>query len=211
MDKIVIIGAGGFGREVHWMIEELNRNQWKWDFLGYIDDNIPVGTIINGYPVIGNVEWLSDKKLNVVCAIAEPNSKKNVIEKLYLTSNLFPILIHPNVSISRFVDIGEGSIICSGAILTVNIKIGKYVLINVNSTIGHDSIIQDYSTILPSASISGNVILNERVIIGTGARILQGLIIGENSFIGAGAVVTKNVPNNVISLGIPAKTLKTRD
>lgn len=211
MDKIVIIGAGGFGREVHWLIEELNKNQNRWDFLGYIDDNIPVGTIINGYPIIGSVEWLNDKQLNVVCAIADPTTKKNVIAKLSFSKNLFPTLIHPNVTLSKFVEIGEGSIICLGSILTVNIKIGKFVIINVNSTIGHDSVIQDYSTVLPSASISGNVLVNERVSIGTGARILQGLSIGTNSVIGAGAVVTKNVPNNVVSIGIPAKTIKTRD
>ena len=211
MDKIVIIGAGGFGREVHWLIEEINKQSNYWDFLGYIDDQTPVGTIINGFPVLGNIEWLNGQTLNVVCAIGDPNIKKSVLSKLSSSSNKFPILIHPDVRISNYVDIGEGSIICSGCIFTVNIKIGKHVIINLDSTVGHDAIIMDYSTILPSVNISGHVTINERVSVGTGAKIIQGLSIGENTIIGAGAIVTKDIPANVVAVGMPAKAIKTRE
>ena len=211
MDKIVIIGAGGFGREVHWLIEEINKQNRNWDFLGYVDDHIPVGTILNGYPVLGSIEWLNSQAFNVVCAIGDPNIKKSVLNKLSNSNNKFPILIHPDVRISNYVDIGEGSIICSGCIITVNIKIGKHVIINLDSTVGHDAIIMDYSTILPSVNISGHVTINERVSVGTGAKIIQGLSIGENTIIGAGAIVTKDIPANVVAVGMPAKAIKTRE
>lgn len=211
MQNIIIIGAGGFGREVQWLIEEINNVENKWNFLGYVDDNLDVGTIINGFPILGNVEWLNQQSLNVVCAIADPIIKKRIINQLNQSKNNYPILVHPDVRMSKYLEIGEGTIICAGSILTVNIKIGKHVIINVDSTVGHDAIISDFVTILPSANISGHVNLGEAVSVGTGTKIIQNLSIGKNCIIGAGAVVINDIPENVVAVGIPAKVIKSRE
>ena len=211
MKDIVIIGAGGFGREVKWLIDEINEVSRQWNFLGFIDDNLNKGTIVNDSIVIGNLAWLQKQNLNVVCAIGDPNVKKRVLSQLTNSENKYPVLIHPDVRMSKLIDIGEGTIICSGCILTVNINIGKHVIINLDSTVGHDATISDFSTILPSVNISGHVNIEELVSVGTGAKIIQELRIGRNTIIGAGAIVTKDIPQNVVAVGMPAKPIKTRE
>ncbi len=208
MKDIVIIGAGGFGREVAWLIEDINKLSQEWNILGFVDDDETLlGKNVNKYKVIGNLEWLKKQELYVVCAIGNPIVKKNVLENLRESKNIYPILIHPSVICSDSVQIDEGAIICAGNIITVDIKIGKHVIINLDCTIGHDAVLGDYTTILPSSNISGNVITEECVSIGTGSAIIQGVTIGKNSIVGAGAVVIKNIPCNSTAVGVPAKPI----
>lgn len=209
MKDIVIIGAGGFGREVAWLIEDINKENKEWNFLGFVDDNEEIqGKEINGYKVVGNIEWLKNQELYVVNAIGDPIIKKKVMERLQGSKNKYPVLIHPSVIYSDKVTFGEGSIICAGNIITVNIEIGKHVIINLDCTIGHDAKIGDYSTILPSVNVSGNVDIEECVSVGTGSAIIQGIKIGNNTIVGAGAVVVKDLPANCTAVGSPAKPIK---
>ena len=209
MKDIVIIGAGGFGREVAWLIEDINKVNKQWNLLGFIDDNDEVqGRILNGYEVLGKLNWLKDKEVSVVNAIANPIIRKRIIDQLKNSSITYPTLIHPNVIYSETVEFGEGNIICAGNILTVNIEIKNHVIINIDSTIGHDAIINDYCTILPSVNVSGHVHLEECVTVGTGSAIIQNVSVGKNSTIGAGAVVTKEIPANCTAVGAPAIPIK---
>lgn len=209
MKDIIIIGAGGFGREVAWLIEDINNLEPTWNIVGFVDDKKEIqGTIINGYPVVGDIDWLKDQEVDVVNAIGDSIIKKKVMSRLNESKNTYPVLIHPNVIISRLVNIGEGSIICAGNIITVNISIGKHVIVNLDCTIGHDAIIGDYSTLLPSVNISGYVNLEQCVNIGTGSAIIQGVTIGQNTIVGAGAVVVKDLPANCTAVGSPAKPIK---
>lgn len=209
MEQIVIIGAGGFGREVAWLIEEINRTEKKWDILGFVDENPNIkGSTINGYKVVGDIEWLRDQDIYAVCAVGDPGAKKSIIERLKDTKIKYPVLIHPSVIMSNLINIGEGSIICAGSILTVNIEIGKHVIINLDCTIGHDAVIKEYSTILPSVNVSGYVNIESCTSIGTGTQIIQGLKINKNTTIGAGSVVVKDLPANCTAVGIPAKPIK---
>ena len=209
MKDIVIIGAGGFGREVAWLIEDINKVNEEWKIIGFVDDNESIqGTDINGYKVVGNIEWLKNQKLNVVNAIGDPIAKKRVIERLINSENIYPILIHPSVIYSRQVSFGEGSIVCAANIITTNIEIGKHVIINLDCTIGHDAVLGNYTTVLPSVNISGFVETAECVSIGTGSAVIQGVKIGVNTVIGAGSVVVKDLPSNCTAVGTPAKPIK---
>lgn len=209
MKDIIIVGAGGFGREVAWLIEEINKINNEWNIIGFVDDNEKIqNTEMNGYKIVGNIEWLKEQKLNVVCAIGDPLIKKVVIEKLQHSKNTYPVLIHPSVIYSQQVTFGEGSIICAANIITTNIEIGKHVIINLDCTIGHDAKLGDYTTVLPSVNISGFVETDECVSIGTGTAVIQGVKIGANSIIGAGAVVVKNIQANCTAVGAPAKPIK---
>lgn len=209
MKDIIIIGSGGFGREVAWLIEDINKVNKTWNIIGFVDDNEKVqGTKINGYEVIGNIEWLKDQEFNVVNAIGDPIVKKKVMKKLEESKNTYPVLIHPSVIYSDKINFGEGTIICAGNIITVNIEIGKHVIVNLDCTIGHDCILGDYTTILPSVNISGCSNLEECVSVGTGSAIIQGITIGKNTVIGAGSVVIKDLPENCTAVGSPAKPIK---
>lgn len=209
MKDIVIIGAGGFGREVAWLIEDINKVNKEWNLVGFVDDDEYLqGKEINGYKVVGDIEWLKNQSYYVVNAIGDPIIKKKIIERLKFSKNKYPALIHPSVIYSDKVSFGEGTIICAGNIITVDIGIGKHVIINLDCTIGHDVIIEDYSTILPSVNVSGFVKIGECVSVGTGAAIIQGISIGKNTTIGAGSVVVKDLPENCTAVGVPAKPIK---
>lgn len=212
MKKIVIFGSGGFAREVVHLIEDINQKEKKWEILGFIDDNEDNhGKILNDIKVLGGREWLKkyNEEIYLVLGIGNPNVKKVIIEDLKKYIHIkFPNLIHPTVKFSKYNTIGEGNIICEGNILTCNIQIGNFTIININCTIGHDVILHDYVTILPNASISGNVTLSECVDFGTNATIIQGLTVGKNAIIGAGAVVVKDIPSSCTAVGMPAKPIK---
>lgn len=209
MKDVVIIGAGGFAREVAWLIEEINKKNEQWNILGFIDDNTEnVGKSLNGYKIIGNTDYLNEMNKNIYAVIAIGNGKirKKVVEKL--KKRKFGILIHPNVSISDSISIGEGSIICSGNILTVNISIGKHVIINLDCTIGHDAVIENFSTFLPGTNLSGETIVEECSTLGTGSTVIQGVKIGKNVMVGAGAVVIRDISDDSTAVGNPARIIK---
>ena len=212
MRDIVIIGAGGLGREVQWLIERINNINPTWNMLGYLDDNIEKGTIVNGYTVIGGIDWLKrrEEKVSIVCAIGSANLRKEVISRIKNTNNIeMPNIIDPNVVISPFVDMGVGNIICASTVLTVNIKIGDFCIINLDCTIGHDDILESYITIYPSVNVSGNVNIGECSEIGTGTSIIQGVSIASNTILGAGSTVVKNISASGLYVGTPAKLIKS--
>ena len=126
MKKIVIIGASGFATEVAWLIEEINTYKLEWEILGFIDDNFKnLPEYINGYKVLGDINYtkqLSDD-IFLIVGIGNGKIRKKIVEKI--KNRKFATLIHPNIKISSTNKIEEGTIICSGSILTVNINIKK--------------------------------------------------------------------------------------
>ncbi len=209
MKDIVIIGAGGFAREVAWLIEDINKKEQQWNLLGFIDDNLELqGKEINGYKVIGTIEDYQkmSNEIYSVIAIGNGEIRKKIVEKL--SNKKYGILIHPTALISNSVKIEEGTIICSGNIITVNITIGKHVILNLANTIGHDAILKDFSTICPGVNLSGNTIIGEETTLGTGSAIIQGIKIGDKVVVGAGSVIIRDIPNNCIVVGNPGKIIK---
>lgn len=210
MKDLYIIGAGGFGREVAWLVRRINKKKKIWDLKGFFDDNEELwNTEKDGYRVLGGCDYLSDLGKNAWCVCAVGNSKvrKKIIEKLK-NKVYFATLIDPSVMISESFNIGEGTIICAGTIITVDGAIGNHVIINLDCTIGHDSIIDDYVTLYPSVNVSGNCHLEDLVEIGTGTQIIQGLNIESGTIVGAGACVVKDLPKEVTAVGCPAKVIK---
>ena len=210
MKNLYIIGAGGFGREIAWLVERINANNPTWNLKGFIDDDeLLLGKYKNGYQVLGDCEYL--KKLGevyAVCAIASARIRKNIIDKFRGSKIIFTSLIDPSVLTSERVEIGSGAIICAGTILTVNIKIGNYAIVDVNSTRGQDSEIEDFVTLYPSVNISGNCIVGECSELGTGMQIIQGKKISRDCIIGAGAVVVKDITESGTFVGCPARKIK---
>ncbi|KAA9349705.1 acetyltransferase [Larkinella humicola] len=211
--KIAIYGAGGFGREVLMLIRQINQfTSDQWDFVGFYDDGIETGTLVNGYPVLGGIADLNqlNQPIGIVIAIGNPTTKKKIVVGLQTANVYYPILIHPSVSVNddQQIKIGEGTIICTGTILTVNIRVGQHVILNLNCTVGHDTRIENYCSFMPAVNLSGEVLVEEGVYIGTGATVINQVIIGQNTTVGAGAVIVKSLPANCTAVGAPAKPIK---
>ena len=210
MKDIVIVGSGGFAREVRWLIEECNARQPVWNILGWISQDTP-GTIISDLPVLGDDEWLihCNKSIDVAMSVGSGILRKKIVSLYKNTKNIcFPNIISPTAVMSDRVKLGKGCIITARSIFTVDINVGDFFICNLACTIGHDCRIGNYVTLFPGAHISGNVTLNDGVSIGTGANIIQGITVGENSFIGAGAAVVRDIPAFCTAAGVPARPLK---
>lgn len=208
MKKLVIVGNGGFAREVEWLVERINAVSPTWDFLGFIDDNQ------DNPKTIGNDDYVVafQEELYVAIAIGTSGIREKIYKNYKQNPNIrFANLIDPSVMCSHRVVFGEGNIICAGTIITVDIRIGNCNIINLDCTVGHDAVLEDFVTVNPSVNISGNVHLGAGTNIGTGTQIIQGISVGANSIVGAGAVVNRELPANCTAVGIPAKVIKIRE
>lgn len=211
MRNIAIYGAGGFGREVKMLIDQINNFKKTYNFLGYFDDGLTKSTIINRFQVIGGINELNNypDEIDLVISIADPKVKRHIFNAITNPKVSFPKLIHPNSIIGdENVSIGEGSIICAGAIITIDVKIGYHVILNIGCTVGHDTTIGSFSSFMPSVNISGEVNIEEEVYCGTGAKIINQLSIGQGTIVGAGSLVSKSLPAFCTAVGFPAKVVK---
>ena len=212
MKPLLIIGAGGVGREATLIVEAINRVHPTWDLLGFIDDFTAVGTEYNGVSVLGPLDILTQYKepIYAVCAIANYTVKKKIIMKIkeFYPWVKFAKLIHPKVDLNPFMSIGEGCIIYQQVMMTVDVMLGDHVIVCASTGIGHDSVIKDYCDILWNCNISGHVTLEEGCFIGSGATIIQGLKIGPQTKVGAGSVVLKSTYGYCTVVGVPAKVVR---
>lgn len=206
---IFIYGAGGLGREVLSIIKALP----EWKMAGFIDDIVPRDTVINGYPVKGGIEYLNNypEFIHVAIALGDPVRKQEVTSRISNKQINYPALQHPRslVQNRESVMIGKGSILCAGAIITTNISIGEFVLLNLNTTVGHDCTIGNYCSVMPGCNIAGNVSIESLALVGSGSNIRNRVRIGTGAVVGMGSVVLENVDANSVVAGVPAKRLHT--
>lgn len=214
-EALIIIGAGGFGREVNDVVAAVNdaSSQTVWDLLGFVDDGHVhldrLGRI--GTRHLGTTAALTDhSNAWFVVGVGNPRVRRLLADRAYAAGLRAATLIHPTATLGKDVVIGEGSIICSHVSITTNIRIGRHVQLNLNCTVGHEAVLHDYATVFPGATISGEVVLEEDVTVGTNAAVIQGLRVGQGSFVGAGAAVVREVPPGVTVVGVPARVHSAR-
>lgn len=211
MKDIVIIGAGGVGRETSMLIEDINQVKRQWNILGYIDDDENLsGKLIHGYKVIGSTDWLNrvNKEIYVVCTVSNPEVKKRIISRLKNSNIRYATLIHPTAVLSRYVNIAEDVIVQAYCVIITNVTIGNHVQLNPQCGIGHDSIIGDYSSLYWNVNISGNVRVGIGCTLGTKTTVLQGRSIGDWAITGSCSNIVCDIPANCTAVGNPAKPIK---
>lgn len=208
MTEIAIYGAGGFGREVNLIVQQLIKKGYPYHFLGFFDDQDKSAEFGNLY--LGNTEELNqwDRPISIALAIGNGKTRKQVVDKIANPHVDFSKVVSPYAIFNDLLKIGSGTIICAGANLTTNIEISDFVVINLNATVGHDCKLGKFSSIMPAANLAGDVQLAECVFVGSGATILNGIQLAENAVLGAGAVLTKNLGANQTAIGVPAKVIK---
>lgn len=214
LPKVVILGAGGFAREVLDVFEACNRVAPAWDVLGFVVEPgyAEAGTIVNDKPVLGGLDWLAAHaaEVQVTCAIGAPEHRRRLVEKARALGCRFCTIVHPSVIATRWVTLGQGVVIAAGCILTNNIHVGDHAHLNLDCTVGHDASIGAFATLSPGVHVSGNVVVGEGAYVGTGANLIEKVRIGPWSVVGAGSTIVGDVPANSTTVGVPGRVIKTR-
>ncbi|MFY7732922.1 MAG: hypothetical protein ACOVSR_05520 [Bacteroidia bacterium] len=207
-----ILGCGGFAKEVYFLSNQILKNE-NYQFKGFIDYK-PIITYIeackNKLPVIDEDYFLNNVLPNDETLIFMGVGEPKLIEKLSLkfANYNFPNLIHNNfIGDINSIEIGKGNIITAGCVFTVDIKIGSFNIFNLNVTVGHDTKILNNNVFNPGCNVSGSVSVGSNNLFGTNSTILQQISIENNNIIGASSLINKNVDNDKIMVGVPAKAL----
>lgn len=203
MKKIIIIGAGEQGRVILDYLREIEN----YEVVGFLDDNREGET--NGIPIIGKINNAQYKiEFSYFVAFGDNALRKKIIEEIEKQRGKLETIIHPTAIISKSVLIGEGTSIGVGAIICNDSKIGRGVIIDTGVIIEHDNEIGNYVNISPGSKTMGGVKIRDYTWISGGVIIRENLNIGKNSVVGLGSIVTKNIPDNVVAYGVPAKVMR---
>ena len=208
MEKIIIVGAGGFGRELLWWIKDINKAQNKWKILGFIDDN---PNALEGYDcdykIIGSIkDWQPKEDEVFALAFGSPILKRKIVGILKAKGAKFATIIHPTAMLSEFAKVGEGLIMFPHSKISCNTTIGDFVTL-LATPIGHDTFVGDYTVISGGCNIVRNVKIGKDVFLAAGVCIAQDLVIGDGAYLGLGSVVLKDVPAGATVFGNPARVL----
>lgn len=212
MKDIAIYGAGGFGRELACLIRRINtESNENWNLIGFFDDGLQPGDRNEYGEVLGDMNTLNnwETPLSVAFAIGNPKIVEMLCHKISNEKISFPNIIAPD---TIFLDkdnmsMGKGNVICSRCLISCNVHIGDFNTLNGYITVGHDTIIGNYNTIMPAVKISGGVNIGERNFMGVNSVIIQYKSIASDVVVGAGAVVVKNLKKIGTYVGNPAKRL----
>lgn len=210
---LVVVGGGGFGREVLDIVDAVNAaaDQPPWKVLGVVDDD----------PSDLNLERLKqrdvqhmggiDAYLSVateaayVIGVGAPATRRRLSVRFDDTGHEAAVLVHPLAVMGARVEVGPGSVLCAGASVGTNVTIGRHVHLNPHAVIGHDAVLSDFVSVNPNATVSGDCTIAHGVLVGAASVVLQGVRVGEGSTIGAAACVVRDVAAGVIVKGVPAR------
>ena len=211
MKEVVIVGAGGFGKEVAFLINLLK----DYKLVGFVDDSIDVlPESICNRAILGGLGYLEsyEEKIYVAIAVASPTLKESIYLKLLKNSNLiFPNIISDSSLVGFNIAMGIGNILMPYTTLTADINIGNFNMINMHSTIGHDVNLGDFNSIFPNVNISGNNHIGKNNQIGVGTKTIPNITIGNETIIGAGSTVIRDIRNKTKNVGTPTRVIESWD
>jgi len=207
MRDLVILGAGGHGRETLDIVEAINAARPSWHFVGFIDDGEVVADRLERRHVetLGGTDVMENLDAAYVIGIGSSAVRADLDAKLTAWGRVPMTLVHPLASVASDNRLGDGVLLAAGARITTNVTLGRHAHLNVNAVVSHDCEVGAYSTLSPGVHLNGGVRLGQRVFLGTGAIVTPGVSIGDDAIIGAGSVVVRDVPEGVTVTGVPGR------
>lgn len=213
-ERIVVIGAGGFGRETLDVIEAIIADGGSLELRGVVDSGPRPEDLerlaARGVAYLGTEDdWVPTASVEerYVVAIGSPRVRADVVRRLSKQGLRSIALIHPRAVIGSQANIGDGVVIASGAQVSTNVVLGDHVHLNPGSIVGHDAVLREMVSVNPGAIVSGNVTVETGALLGAGSVVLQGLAVGAGATVGAAACVTKDVLPGATVVGVPARPL----
>lgn len=213
LTPLVIIGGGGFGREVLELVRDINRAAPTFDVLGFLDDGEVTADLLQrlGAPLLGASTRLSEIAASFTIAIGAAGPRRRIDALVRARNRTAATLVHPAATLGSDVLVGEGAVIAAGTRLTTHVVIGRHAHVNVNCTLGHDVIIEDFATLYPGVHLGGGCVIEEGATLSMGCVILPNVRVGRGAVVGAGAVVVRDVAPDTTVVGTVARsTLRSR-
>ncbi len=214
--ELIIVGAGGHGSELASYLKDFPRSA-QVRLAGFVDEGKPKGSFAGG-KILGNLQDLKvflrrngRRRFRYITAVGHNRTRQKLadaVEALGAGNLSAWTLRHPSSMVGQQVEIGEGTCLAPGTLVTTRGSIGKHCILNVQASVSHDAVIGDYCNINPGPVICGNVRLGRGCYLGAGATVIDKISIGEWTIIGAGAVVVEDLPARVTAVGVPARIIK---
>lgn len=209
LPKLVIIGAGGFGREVlAWAEQSVQRGR-DWEIKGFIDDNLDalakrpspgklLGKIADYQPAADEI---------FICALGVPAVKRQCSELIAARGGKFARVIHRSVVLGHNVDLADGVILCPNSVVSANNRLGRGVVVNLNSTVDHDAEVGDWTQINCHCDLTAGVVVGREVFFGSHVVVVPGVSVGDRAYLCAGSVIVGNVEPGAKVFGVPARRI----
>jgi sugar O-acyltransferase (sialic acid O-acetyltransferase NeuD family) len=214
IEPLLLVGAGGFAREVAQAVHAINSVQPRFQLIGHLDDDERLhGRDVDGVPVIGSIAAVTSyPAARLIVCTGSPSdyfSRKRIVERLRLAPARFATIVHPQASVAMTATIAEGTVLLATAVVTARASIGRHVAVMPGVTITHDDVIGDYATFGAGARLAGGAVVEEGAYVGAGVLVREGRRIGAWSLVGMGAVVLHDVPPAEVWVGCPARRLRS--